>query len=72
MSSFSIRPAVKGDEGALFDLICALAFFERLEDAVTGSAANTKGDTTASPPVMARSSFAGKPLVSAQSHTQSW
>lgn len=39
MSSFSIRPAVPSDERALFDLIKALARYERLEDSVTGSAA---------------------------------
>jgi GNAT superfamily N-acetyltransferase len=33
-----IRPAVPGDERALFELIRALARFERLEDTVTGSA----------------------------------
>jgi len=38
MPSFSIRPAVAGDQQALFDLIRALARFERLEDGVIGSA----------------------------------
>jgi GNAT superfamily N-acetyltransferase len=33
-----IRHAVPGDEGALFELIYALARFERLEDTVGGSA----------------------------------
>src|SRR5882672_12078094 len=33
-----IRAAVPGDEAVLFDLIRALARFERLEDTVTGSA----------------------------------
>ena len=34
----NIRPATPGDERALFDLIRALARFERLEDTVMGSA----------------------------------
>ncbi len=34
----SIRPAVRGDEEALFELVRALAVYERLESAVTGSA----------------------------------
>lgn len=34
---FSIRPAVRGDEGTLFELIRALAQYERLETMVTGS-----------------------------------
>ena len=34
----SIRPAVRGDEAALFELVRALAVYERLESAVTGSA----------------------------------
>ncbi|HEX3696525.1 MAG TPA: GNAT family N-acetyltransferase [Polyangia bacterium] len=38
MAAFSIRPAVPGDQQALFGLIRALARFERLEEAVTGSA----------------------------------
>ncbi|HEY2901466.1 MAG TPA: GNAT family N-acetyltransferase [Polyangia bacterium] len=38
MAAFSIRPAVEGDQRALFELIRALARFERLEEAVTGSA----------------------------------
>jgi GNAT superfamily N-acetyltransferase len=38
MAAFSIRPAIAGDEQALFALIRALARFERLEDTVTGSA----------------------------------
>ncbi|HEY5088704.1 MAG TPA: GNAT family N-acetyltransferase [Polyangia bacterium] len=33
----TIRPAVPGDEHALFDLVRALARFERLEHTVTGS-----------------------------------
>jgi GNAT superfamily N-acetyltransferase len=33
-----IRPAAPGDEHALFDLVRALARFERLDDTVTGSA----------------------------------
>src|SRR5882757_8090878 len=39
MESFLIRPARPGDEHALFDLIRALAKFERLEAGVSGSAA---------------------------------
>ena len=35
---FSIRAALPGDEGALFDLVKALARYEQLEHAVTGSA----------------------------------
>jgi GNAT superfamily N-acetyltransferase len=34
----SIRPAQPGDEGRLFELVKALARYERLEHAVTGSA----------------------------------
>lgn len=34
-----IRPAERGDERALFELIRALAIYEKLEDKVTGSAA---------------------------------
>jgi len=37
-SPFTIRPAVPGDERALFELINALARFEKLEREVTGSA----------------------------------
>jgi GNAT superfamily N-acetyltransferase len=33
-----IRPAAPGDEHALFDLVRALARFERLEDTITGGA----------------------------------
>ena len=36
--SYSIRPAVPGDEDALFGLIQALADYEKLTHAVTGSA----------------------------------
>src|SRR5689334_18981464 len=36
--SFSIRPAAPGDERALFALIQALAEYEKLSHAVTGSA----------------------------------
>jgi GNAT superfamily N-acetyltransferase len=38
MSAFTIRPAVAGDEHALFELIRALAAYERLSDGVHGSA----------------------------------
>ena len=38
-ASFCVRPAVAGDEGALFDMIQELARFERLEALVTGGAA---------------------------------
>lgn len=37
-AGWSIRPALPGDEARLFDLIKALARYERLEQAVTGSA----------------------------------
>ncbi len=36
--SFAIRPARPGDEGAIFELVHALAEFEELSHAVTGSA----------------------------------
>jgi GNAT superfamily N-acetyltransferase len=33
-----IRPAARGDEGAIFELVRALAVYEKLESKVTGSA----------------------------------
>jgi len=38
LPSFSIRPATPGDENGLFELIQALAEYEKLSHAVTGSA----------------------------------
>jgi GNAT superfamily N-acetyltransferase len=49
-----IRPATPGDEHALFDLVCALARFERLEDTVTGS-----------PEALARHLFGERPACEA-------
>lgn len=52
--AFSIRPAAPGDEHALFALIQALAEYERLSHAVTGSAEQ-----------LARDLFAARPLIEA-------
>ena len=54
LPAYSIRSAVPGDEHALFALIRALAEYEKLSDAVTGSAE-----------LLAQDLFGARPLIAA-------